>query len=214
MDDYFGTVTDDEGIQANYTISAGVEFKIDIEIGNFPFKSDTSKIAMLNYLQEDLASDDSLNHKLVTHEKDGDEEHESEDIDDDYGERFEDIDDDHDGYDDDVQGIALIEASTNTTRGFYRWVDSAIMQLPNNTAQAVDVGASYWTNGEAMLLFLAYPNFDGGTLMHDPSLKLEETANPNPTTTTPIQFLPVEVGLVAVSTVAIIGIAALALRKR
>ncbi len=214
MNDYQGTITDDEGVQANYTVSGGVEFKIDIEIGNFPFSSNTSKIAILNYLQEDLASDEDSNHKLVTHEKDGDIEHESEDVEDDYGVRFEDVDENHDGKDDDIQDIALIEGSTNVTTGFYRWVDSAIMRLPNNTAQVVDVGASYWTNGEAMLLFLAYPNFDGGTLMHDPSFELEEAANPTPATTTPFQFLPLELGLVAVSTVAIIGIAALALRKR
>ncbi len=214
MDDYMGLVSDDEGVQANYTVSGGVEFKIDIEIGNFPFESNTSKIAILNYLEEDLASNEDSNHRFVTHEDDGDKELESEDIDETYGEKFDDVDDNHDGEDDDIQGIALTEGSTNTTRGFYRWVDSALMTLPNSTTQAVNVGASYWTNGEAMLLFLAYPNFDGGSLIHDPSLKLEEQSNPVPFTPTTNQNFPIEFGIAAVGIVAIIAIAAIAMKKR
>ena len=56
LNDYNGTVEDDEGVQANYTIDGGVELKVDIEIGNFPYLSNTSKVAVLNYLQEEARS--------------------------------------------------------------------------------------------------------------------------------------------------------------
>ena len=44
--------------------------------------------------------------------------------------------------------------------------------------EVVDVDASYWTNGNALLLFFSYPNFDGGSLLHDPSMRLVELAAP------------------------------------
>jgi hypothetical protein len=79
MDDYNGTVSDDEGIKANYTIAGGVELKVDIEIGNFPFTSDTSSVAVLNYLREDVASTDEFDHHFRLHEETGDDDHDSED---------------------------------------------------------------------------------------------------------------------------------------
>ncbi len=176
MNDYNGTVTDDEGIKANYTISGGVELKVDIEIGNFPYVSNTSKVAVLNYLQEDLAQDGD-NYMFELDEEDGEHEIDSDDaweISDDLGERFE----DKEGKD--VQDLALVDATTNVTRGFYRWVDKAVMTLPNGTSKATDVSASYWADGSALLIFLAYSNFDGGSLLHDPSMKLIETASPIP----------------------------------
>ena len=211
MDDYVGSITNDEGVQANYTISGGVEFKIDIEIGNFPFQSNTSKIAILNYLQEDLASGDNTNYEFVTHEEDGDHILESENISHDQGVKFENKDEESNNV---TQGLSLIEGSTNITRGLYRWIDRALMTLPNSATQSVDVGASYWTDGNAMLLFLAYPNFDGGTLMHDPSLKLEEQSNPVTQTPTTAQTFPLELGIVAIGVVVIIGIAAISWKKR
>ena len=185
--------------------------KIDIEIGNFPFLSDTSKVAVLNYIQEDVASDDDSDHYFEMHEDDGDHEVESEDIDDDDnpGEEFDDVDDDHD----DAQELSLVDASTNTTRGIYRWLDKAVQTLPNGSQTAVDVKASYWTNGEALLLFLAYPNFDGGSILHDPSVRFFEEASPVPTGG-PLGEIPVEmVALVAVGIVAV-AIIAIAAKRR
>ncbi len=207
MDDYQGNVTDDEGVKANYTISGGVELKVDIEIGNFPYLSNTSKVTVLNYLQEDLASD-AENYAFELHEDDEDHEVESEnkwEISDDLGEKFDDVDEDDDGNEDDVQGLSLIEASTDITRGFYRWLDKAVQTLPNGSSTAVDVEASYWADGSALLLFLAYPNFDGGSILHDPSMKLVENSSPVPITPDVLE-VPVEI-----SAGIVIGIVALVL---
>ena len=215
LNDYNGTVEDDEGVQANYTIDGGVELKVDIEIGNFPYLSNTSKVAVLNYLQEDIASSDDSNYHFTTHEDDGDNDYESEDeweSDDELGEKFEDKDDDHDD-DHDVQELSLVDGSTNTTRGIYRWLDKAVITLPNGTETAVDVGASYWTDGTAMLLFLAYPNFDGGSILHDPSLKFIESASP----VDPLFALgdiPIEISAIVVVGVVALVVIAMAIRRR
>ena len=180
MDDYNGSVSDDEGIKANYTVLGGVELKIDIGIGNFPFISETSRIAILNFLQEDVASNDDSEHYFRLHEDDREEDYDSEDVmpEEEWGDKFEDADDDDDGYEDDIQELSLVDASTDTTRGFYRWLDKAVTTLPGGSQEAVDVEASYWTNGNALLLFFSYPNFDGGSLLHDPSMGLIELAAP------------------------------------
>ncbi|MFX1272318.1 MAG: hypothetical protein ACFFAX_11590 [Promethearchaeota archaeon] len=180
LDDYNGTVSDDEGVKANYTVLGGVELKIDIEIGNFPYLSETSHIAILNFLQEDVASEDDSDHHFRLHEDEEDEDRDSENLmpEEEWGKKFEDADDDDDGHEDDVQELSLVEASTDTTRGFYRWLDKAVMTLPGGSQEAVDVEASYWTNGNALLLFFSYPNFDGGSLLHDPSMRLAELAAP------------------------------------
>ncbi len=172
MNDYNGTVTDDEGVKANYTVAAGVELKIDIEIGNFPFTSNTSSVAILNYLREDIASSDDVNHYFILHEASGDDDHESEDEMEDLGEEF------HDDLNVEVQEISFVEASTDETRGFYRWLDKAVVTHLNGSKEAVDVSASFWTDGNGLLLFLAYPNFNGGSILHDPSIRLIESASP------------------------------------
>ncbi|TFG15506.1 hypothetical protein EU537_00365 [Candidatus Thorarchaeota archaeon] len=218
LNDYNGSVTDDEGVQANYSITGGTELKIDIEIGNFPFSSNTSKVTLLNFLQEDIASDEDADYKFRLHEEDGEHEIESEDeweFEDDIVEIFENLDEDGDGEADDVQTISLVEDSTNQTRAFYTWLHKAIIELPNATTNAVDVKVSYFTTGEALLLFLAYPYFDDGTLVHDPSLKLLKESSPitGPThifTGVPINIL---LGVSIIGVIAVIG-AAVAIRKR
>ncbi|MHA2372219.1 MAG: hypothetical protein ACXAEB_04335 [Candidatus Thorarchaeota archaeon] len=183
MEDFNGTVEDDEGIQAEYSVLGGVELKIDVEIGNFPFQTETSKVAVLNYLIEDVASDLEADHLFRLHEDVGDDDFGSEDEfehsdDNNLGEEFEDDDENNDGEHDEVQELSLIETSTNTTRGFYRWLDKAVMTLPNGSQSAVDVGASYWADGNGLLLFMAYPNFDGGSILHDPSMRFVESSAP------------------------------------
>ena len=198
--DYFGNITDDFGVESNYTVEGGMELKVDIEIGNFPFMSNTSKVAVLNYLREDVASSDEYDHCFKLHEDTGDHEIDSEDISDDHGVEFEDHDDDNDGEDDDVQQLSFVDAITNETRGLYTWLDKAIVTDLNGTKTAVDVEASYWTDGKGLLLFLAYPNFDGGSILHDPSMRLLDTQTPviQPSG---ILNLPME-------TIALIGVAA------
>jgi len=207
MDDYNGTVTDDEGVRANYTVQGGVELKIDIEIGNFPFLSNTSSVAVLNYLREDVASSDEYNHHFILHEEFGDEDRDSSDIMENLGEEFEDLDDD------DVQEISFVDATTDVNHGFYRWLDTAVMTMLNGSQVAVDVSASYWTDGNGLLLFFAYPNFDGGSILHDPSLGLIEGASPY-TPPTGLLNLPIEVYVLIGVTIILLAGVGLAIRRR
>lgn len=203
--DYNGTVTDDVGVQAEYTVAGGAELKVDIEIGNFPFISETSKVAILNYLREDVASDEDVNHYFKLHEESGDDDHESEDAMEDLGVEFEDV------LDDDVQEISFVDDASDETQGFYRWVDKAIVNNLEGAKEAVDVHASYWTDGEGLLLFLSYPNFDGGSLTHDPSVRLIESASPYvPDTPLDIPVVVVAIG----SSVVILAAAGLTLKRR
>jgi hypothetical protein len=215
MDDYNGSISDDEGIKANYTVLGGVELKIDIEIGNFPYLSETSNVAVLNLLQEDVASTEDSDHHFRLHEDDEDEDHDSEDAmaEEDWGEKFEDDDEDNDGQHDEVQELSLIDASTDTTRGFYRWLDKAVMTLPGGSQEAVDVDASYWTNGEALLLFFSYPNFDGGSILHDPSMRFVELAAPPGNGGPLIPEGLVVPATIAIALVAIVGLG-IAMKRR
>lgn len=199
-EDYNGNITDDSGVVANYTVAGGMELKVDIEIGNFPFLSNTSKVTVLNYLREDVASSHEYEHSFQLHENDGNHEVDSEDVSDDHGIMFEDHDENHDGHDDDVQQLSVVDAITNETRGLYTWLDKAIVTDLNGTETAVDVEASYWTDGKGLLLFLAYPNFDGGSILHDPSMRLFDAQSPV-NQPSGILNLPME-------TIALIGVAA------
>ncbi len=204
-DNHTGKVIDDEGVKAEYTVDGGVELKVDIEIGNFPFTSDTSSVAILNYLSEDVASNDDVNHYFTLHEESGDDDHESEAEMEDLGEEFEDI------LDEDVQEISFVEDSTYETQGFYRWVDKAVVKHLNGSKEAVDVHASYWTDGEGLLLFLAYPNFNGGSIIHDPSLRLIESSSLyTPPTPLNIPVMTVAIG----SSVVILAAGGLMLKRR
>jgi len=213
--DYEGNVTDDFGVASEYTIAGGMELKVDIEIGNFPFVSNTSKIAVLNYLREDMASSEEYEHSYKLHEDGGETEIDSDEISEDLGMKFEDRDEDDDGQDDDIQQISLIDDITNLTRGVYSWLDKAVITDLNGTETAVDVDTSYWTDGEGFLLFFAYPNFDGGSILHDPALKLLESGAPifQPTG---VLNLPMEtITLIGVaSAVVIVGVTGLALKRR
>ncbi|MHA1864562.1 MAG: hypothetical protein ACTSWA_12390 [Candidatus Thorarchaeota archaeon] len=198
--DYNGNITDDFGVESNYTIAGGMELKVDIEIGNFPFISDTSKVAVLNYLKEDVASSNEYEHSFKLHEDDGDVEIDSDEISEDHGVEFDDRDDDDDGEDDDIQQLSFVDSINNATRGLYSWLDKAVITDLNGTETAVDVEASYWTDGQGLLLFLAYPNFDGGSILHDPSMRLFDSETPV-VQSQGILNLPME-------TIALIGVAA------
>jgi hypothetical protein len=204
-DNQTGKVIDDEGVKAEYTVAGGTELKVDIEIGNFPFISETSKIAVLNYLREDVASSEDVNHYFTFHEESGDDDYESETEMEEFGEEFEDV------LDDDVQEISFVEDGTDETQGFYRWVDKALVKNLEGAKEAVDVQASYWTDGEGLLLFLAYPNFNGGSLIHDPSVHLVESASPYvPPTPIDLPVMTVAIG----SSVVILVAVGLTLKRR
>jgi hypothetical protein len=155
-----------------------------------------------------VAYDDDYNYHFTLHEDHGDDDVESEDDSEQSGDLGEEFHDD----DDDIQELSLVDGSTDITRGFYRWVDKAVVTAINGSQYAVDVGASYWTNGEALLLFMAYPNFNGGSLVHDPSMGLVDGASP--VSTTPV-IPPAEVLLLGLGAVGVIAIVAVfALRRR
>ena len=69
--------------------------------------------------------------------------------------------------------------TTSSTIGFFRFVNAATVTIGAQTT-TVNVAASYKseTDNDAgdretfMKLYLAYPNFQGGTLVHDPSIGL------------------------------------------
>ena len=101
------------------------------------------------------------------------------------------------------------------TRGLYSWLNKAVITDLNGTETAVDVDTSYWTDGKGFLLFFAYPNFNGGSILHDPALRLLETGTPifQPTG---ILNLPMEtITLIGVaSAVVVVGVAGFAMKRR
>jgi hypothetical protein len=213
MNNYTGTVTDDGGVKASYMVLGGVELKIDVGIGNFPFLSTTSKVAVLNYLREDVASSETHDYYFVLHEDTGDYEHDSSENMQQLGEVFKNHDENHDGIGDTTQQISLVEATTDVTRGFYTWLNTAVMTMLNGSQTAVIVGASYWTDGNGLLLFFAYPNFDGGSILHDPSLKLIEGGSPY---TPPVGLFNIPIGYYALfgATVVLIAIVGFVVKRR
>jgi hypothetical protein len=81
----------------------------------------------------------------------------------------------------------------------------------NGSQEAVDVDASYWTDGSGLLLFLAYPYFDGGSILHDPSVRLIESASPYvPTNTLDIPL----VSFAVIGAVVLIVGVGLAIKRR
>jgi hypothetical protein len=210
--DYKGNITDDNGNQGNYTIAGGSELKVDIEIGNFPFSSNTSKVAVLNYLREDVASSVNAEHGFEVHDDHGQVEVHSETNSSEYGIHLTDQDSNHDGHDDSVQNLSIVDDVTNVTQGLYNWLEKAVATFLNGSELAVDVDASYWTDGNGLLLFLAYPNFDGGSILHDPSMRILEAGNP--IGNSGILNLSIEtIALIGVAA-AIIVVAGLAIRRR
>ncbi len=203
LENFTGTITDSEGVQATYTVAGGTEMKIDIEIGNFPFSTNTSKVAIQTVLREhqDLSDMMDGDHMFMTREESRNSignsmmnwttEHGNET-------RFENMMGTH------IQGIDFIDNSTGLTQGFYRWVDKAVITTPDSESVAVNVTASYVATGMGFSLFFAYPNFSNGTLLHDPSIGIIEDAKP----TYDIPWIPVTaISIVGVALVVIVGIA-------
>jgi hypothetical protein len=200
LDDFNGNVSDSEGVAAYYTVAGGSELKVDIEIGNFPFSTNTSKVALQTMLREnmDMGSMMQDNHMFMTHEMFGNITGNSMmDWTTEYGNetRFERMTDTH------MQRIDFVDKTTGNTQGFYRWVDQAVISWLGGDTEAVNVTASYVATGMGLSLFLAYPNFGNGSILHDPSIGLVEGAEPLSLFLSP---------LIPPITVAIAGIAVLA----
>ncbi len=169
LNDYLGEITDDHGFHANYTVAGGSELKIDIEIGNFPFSSDESMVT-IQTLQRDYSGDPQLHrHRMEMRERfrnttlnsdmnwtttGGNET------------RFESMDGTN------IQRVDFVDYEAGITQGFFSWVDKAVITWPGGATEAVDVNATYIPTGVGVAIYLSYPNFDDGSLLHDPSIGL------------------------------------------
>jgi hypothetical protein len=207
LEDYSGEVIDSNGTQARYIVEGGTELKMDIEIGNFPFSSEASMAAIQTHLHEGMSREDQERHRhrfetrertrntTLTSDMNWNTEGGNET-------RFE----ARDGTD--VQEIEIYDSVRDIAQGFFRWVDQAVITWPGGEQEAVNVTASYVPHSTGLAVFLAYPNFDNGTLLHDPSIGVYEDG-------APISGLLLDqVIIVGIGAIAIVALAAVVLRKR
>ena len=202
MNDYDGTVTDDKGVQATYVVDAASELKMDIEIGNFPFTTEETSVAIETMLREDLASNpmNQMQHMYQTREQfrnvtcssdmdwstpDGNETH------------FQRMNNTN------IQQIEFMDIDTAVATGFFKWVDTATITWPGGDTEAVNVTASYVPIGMGLSVYLAYPHFDGGTLLHDPSIGVYESQAP-PSPAEVDYLLLLGIGIVSILAIVVI----------
>ncbi|MHA2395303.1 MAG: hypothetical protein ACXAC0_01235 [Candidatus Thorarchaeota archaeon] len=207
FEDYNVSVSDTEGMSTNYTIAGGTELKIDIEIGNFPFSNETSKVAVQTMLNENMGMGSMMqpSHMFMTNEEfhnftgnsmmNWSTEFGNET-------RFDNVMGTH------MQQIDFMDVTTRTTQGFYKWLDQAIISWVGGESEIVNVTASYVPTGNGLSVFLAYPNFGNGSILHDPSIGLIEDAGP--LTISPVSPLV----LSGIAIIAVLVLAVVAIRRR
>lgn len=207
LEDYTGEVSDDQGVQFNYTVAGKSELKMDIEIGNFPFSSENSSVAIQTLLRENEATgtQNIHHHRMETREH-----FRNVTIDSDMNwtttggneTRFERMSSTE------CQRMDFIDYDEGVAQGFFSWIDAAVITWPGGETEAVDVEVSYVPRGDGIAVFLAYPYFDNGTIMHDPSIGLYPEGAPS-------IGIPLDYVLVAgIGGVALIAILVLFVRKR
>jgi hypothetical protein len=177
LNDYEGTVTDDKGANVSYLVEGQSEFKMDIEIGNFPFSSESTAVAIQTLLKEDVDSGDTERnrHRIQTRER-----FRNNSIDSSMNwtttggneTRFERMNGTS------TQVMDFVDAGTSEPQGFFSWVDQALITLPGGEQELVFVNASYVPTGAGVAVYLSYPNFNGGSILHDPSIGLYPGAAP------------------------------------
>jgi len=209
LEDYHGEVSDTHGSHANYTVAGGSELKIDIEIGNFPFSSEDSMVAIQTLQREHVATgnqDPQLNrHRMMTRERfhnttidtntnwtttDGNET------------RFEPM------MGTSTQRVDFIDYEAGVAQGFFSWVDTAVITWPGGETEAVPVNASYVPTGTGLAVYLAYPYFDNGSILHDPSIGLYPEGVPSIGSSIDIVLLA------GIGTVSLLAILIVLIRKR
>ncbi|MHA1577209.1 MAG: hypothetical protein ACTSU3_07595 [Candidatus Thorarchaeota archaeon] len=203
LEDYEGNVTDDHGVQAEYLVAGGSELKMDIEIGNFPFSSENTSASIQTMLMENDATGQMPHNQyhFRTHERTrnttcnsnmnwttpgGNET------------MFEHMNNTN------TQKIDFIDGTTTETTGFFSWLDKATITWPGGETEAVNVTGSYAPMGMGLAVNLAYPNFDDGTILHDPSIGLDESIAP--VSLSLDTTLLIGVGVVAVLAIVVIGL--------
>ncbi|UCE09371.1 MAG: hypothetical protein JSW61_10385 [Candidatus Thorarchaeota archaeon] len=203
FEDYYGNVTDDQGVQAEFTVAGGSELKMDIEIGNFPFSSETSSVALQLVLNENEGLQQQ--HHFRTHEHHrlvngtslmnwtGSGGNET------MFYRMENTTRQH---------IDFVDGNTDLAQGFFSWIDKAVITLPGGESEVVNVSASYVPTGHGLALTLSYPNFNGGSILHDPSIGLYEGTSP---VTEPLDAFVIAAGI---GLVAVFGVIIVLVRRR
>jgi hypothetical protein len=207
LEDYTGEVTDDHGVHFNYTVAGRSELKMDIEIGNFPFSSENSSVAIQTLQRENDATGTQHLHR---HRMETRELFRNVSIDSDMNwtttggneTRFEHMNGTE------CQRIEFVDSDTSIATGFYTWLDTAVITWPGGETEAVDVIASYIPTGEGVAVYLAYPYFDDGSILHDPSIGLYPEGAPS--IGTPINYVLVA----GIGGVAILSILIVLVRKK
>jgi hypothetical protein len=207
LEDYIGEVSDDHGVHFNYTVAGRSELKMDIEIGKFPFSSENSNVAIQTLQKENEATgtQNLYRHRMETRER-----FRNVTIDSDMNwtttggneTRFERMNGTE------CQRMDFIDDETGIAQGFYSWVDTAVITWPGGETEAVDVTASYIPRGDGVAVYLAYPYFDDGSVLHDPSIGLYPEGAPS--VGTPIDYVLVA----GIGGVALIAILVVLVRKK
>ncbi|MHA1849733.1 MAG: hypothetical protein ACTSW8_00570 [Candidatus Thorarchaeota archaeon] len=209
LNDYEGEVRDDQGSHANYTVAGGSELKIDIEIGNFPFSSEDSMVTVQTLQREHIATgieEPQLHrHRIETRER-----FRNTSLNSDMNwtttggneSRFESMTGTN------IQKIDFIDYDAGLAQGFFSWVDKAVITWPGGTTDAVDVNATYVPTGVGTAVYLSYPYFDDGSILHDPSIGLYPEG-------APIISEPIDNVLVAgIGAVALVAVLIVLVRKK
>ncbi len=205
LEDYAGEIFDDHGSHANYTVAGRSELKIDIEVGNFPFSSEESMVT-IQTLQREHISESQLNrHRIQTRER-----FRNTTLDSDMNwtttggneTRFESMNGTN------VQSIEFIDYEAAIAQGFFSWLDTAVITWPGGSTEAVDVNATYVPTGVGTAVYLSYPFFDNGSILHDPSIGLFPEG-------APIISEPIDMILVAgIGAVALVAVLIIMVRKK
>ena len=107
-----------------------------------------------------------------------------------------------------LQRMDFVDSEADITQGFFSWLDKATITWPGGDTEIVDVNASFVPLGEAIAVYLAYPYFDDGSILHDPSIGLYPEGAPSIGT-------PLDIVLVAsIGGVALIAILVVLVRKK
>ncbi|RDE17279.1 MAG: hypothetical protein C4K48_00080 [Candidatus Thorarchaeota archaeon] len=209
LEDYTGEVTDDHGHHLNYTVAGGSELKIDIEIGNFPFSSEDSMVALQTLQRERVMMGDQ-NPQMHRHRLETRERFHNATIDSTMNwttpggneTRFEPMNHTN------IERIDFIDYDIGMAQGFFSWLDTAVITWPGGATEAVPVNASYVPTGVGLAVYLAYPYFDNGSILHDPSIGLYPDGVPSIAS-------PIDLVLVAgIGAVAILAVLVVIVRKR